>query len=97
MAGRIFTFQVHPGECPTNYAGLFAMRCNLDMQDLRRVLPPETWPSPSELEPPVDSAELASDYTHGAFPQRFHDISIGAQNHWGWMKYLGTTEHYFMH
>ena len=78
MAGRIFTFQVHPGECPTNYAGLVAMRCNLDIQDLRCVLPSETWPRPSELEPPVDSAEHASDYTYGAYPQRFHDIRIGA-------------------
>ena len=27
------------------------MRSNQDMQDLRRVLPPETWPSLSELVP----------------------------------------------
>jgi len=38
MAGRIVTLQTHLCECPTNYAGLIAMRCNIDVQDLRRVL-----------------------------------------------------------
>ena len=51
MAGRIVTFQLHPGECATNYAALVAMRCNVDVQDLRRVLPPRTWLNEEELEP----------------------------------------------
>ena len=34
MAGRILTFQMHPWECSTTYAGMVAMRCNLDVQDL---------------------------------------------------------------
>ena len=90
MAGRVITFQMHPGECPTNYAGLVAMRCNVDVQDLRRVLPPELWMDPSELEPDADDAE----YAHGAYPQRFRDISAGPQENWGWFSHLGTTEHY---
>jgi hypothetical protein len=43
MQGRVLHFQEHPFECQTNYAGLGAMRCNLDVQDLRRVLPEERW------------------------------------------------------
>ena len=39
MFGRILTFQEHPFEGPTNYTGLVCVRCNLDLQDLRRVLP----------------------------------------------------------
>ncbi len=38
MKGRIYTFQDHPYEGPTNYVGLTCLRCNLDVQDLRRVL-----------------------------------------------------------
>ena len=38
MKGRIYTFQDHPYEGPTNYIGLACLRCNLDVQDLRRVL-----------------------------------------------------------
>ena len=37
MQGRIQLFQEHPFECQSNYAGLVALRCNLDVQDLRRV------------------------------------------------------------
>lgn len=40
MAGRILTYQLNSFECPTNYAALVAMRCNVDLQDMRRVLPP---------------------------------------------------------
>ncbi|CAK0880981.1 unnamed protein product [Prorocentrum cordatum] len=93
MAGRIITFQKHPGECSTNYTGLVTIGSNLDVQDLRRVLPPELWMDPSELEPPADTSESAPDWAHGAYPQRFKDISIGKQEHWGWMQHLGTTEH----
>ncbi len=38
MKGRIYTFQDHPHEGPTNYVGLTCLRCNLGLQDLRRVL-----------------------------------------------------------
>ena len=41
MAGRLITLQTHPYECPTKYAALIAMRCNIDVQDLRRVPPPK--------------------------------------------------------
>ena len=43
MAGRILTYQDHGFEGSTNYAGLVAFRSNLDVQDLRRVLPPQLW------------------------------------------------------
>ena len=92
MAGRILTYQMHPFECTTNYAALVAMRCNVDVQDLRRVLPPELWMPPEELEPEADPKAKA--YTHGAYPQRFRDISVGPQDSWGWFRHLGTTEHY---
>ena len=52
MAGRIITIQKHPGECCTNYAGMITIRSNLDVQDLRRVLRPDLWMEPCELEPP---------------------------------------------
>ena len=37
--GRVYTWQTHAYEGKTNYCGLAALRCNLDVQDLRRVLP----------------------------------------------------------
>ena len=43
MQGRILHFQEHPFECQSNYAALGALRCNFDMQDLRRVFPEENW------------------------------------------------------
>ena len=43
MQGRILGFQEHPFECLSNYASAALMRCNLDVQDLRRVLPEEFW------------------------------------------------------
>ena len=46
MLGRLEFFQEHPYEGPTNYTGLVSVRCNLDLQDLRRVL---TLYAPSEL------------------------------------------------
>ena len=41
MQGRLWSFQEHRFECPSNYAAGTAMRCNLDAQDLRRFLPAE--------------------------------------------------------
>ena len=91
MAGRILTYQLHPGESPTNYAALCTMRCNVDVQDLRRVLPPVLWLEPHELEP--EGIETAGrSYTHGAYPQRLKQYSmpdLGAN--WGWMQYLGNS------
>ena len=43
MQGRALTFQEHPFECQSNYAGIAGMRCNLDVQDLRRVIQEELW------------------------------------------------------
>ena len=37
MQGRVLLFQEHPFECQSNYAGVAALRCNFDLQDLRRV------------------------------------------------------------
>ena len=81
MAGRIITYQVHPWECATNYAALVAARCNVDVQDMRRVLPPELWMSPDELEVSGVEGESKS-YNHGLYPQRYTDMSVGPQNTW---------------
>ena len=43
MQGRLLLFQEHPFEVQTNYAASCALRCNFDVQDLRRVLPEELW------------------------------------------------------
>lgn len=43
MQGRLLGFQEHPYECASNYPSAASMRCNLDVQDLRRVLPEEHW------------------------------------------------------
>ena len=93
MAGRIITFQLHPWECPTNYAALVAMRCNVDLQDLRRVLPPNLWMAEADLEPSVFSEE-ADTHAHGAYPQRVRQFSAGQQHDWGWFEHLGTTSDY---
>ena len=76
MAGRIITFQEHPRECPTNYSALVAMRCNVDVQDMRRVLPPHLWMPEVELDP-FQTAEAGESYTHGAYPQRCKELSVG--------------------
>ena len=41
-------FQEQPFEVQTNYAGASALRCNFDVQDLRRVLPEKLWRQPHE-------------------------------------------------
>ena len=88
MAGRVLTFQTHPYECPTNYAALIAMRCNIDVQDLRRVPPPKLWMRPAELEPEV---HLPQEARHVSYPQRLPQFSLGSQSTWGWMQHLATT------
>ena len=91
MAGRIITYQDHGFEGSTNYAGLVAFRSNLDVQDLRRVLPPQLWLPEHDLEP--DAKEADSDtFNHGAYPQRYRESSLGPQEDWGWFQHLGTTE-----
>lgn len=40
---RLLGFQEQPFECQSNYGGVGALRCNLDVQDLRRVLPTYYW------------------------------------------------------
>jgi len=90
MAGRIITFQTHPWECPTNYAALVAMRCNIDVQDMRRVPPPAVWMRPEDLEPPARPDE--EEACHGAYPQRALDFSLGPRSQWGWMQHLGAAK-----
>ena len=51
MQGRILGFQEHPFECMSNYASATVMRCNLDVQDLRRVLPEDAWLGEDEALP----------------------------------------------
>ena len=51
MAGRILRYQDHGFEVSINYAGLVAFRSNLDVQDLRRVLPPQLWLPENEMGP----------------------------------------------
>ena len=91
MAGRVLTFQQHPFERPTNYAALVAARCNVDVQDMRRVLPPRLWVPAEELSgaPPLDP----SDVTSAVPPQKIRDFSIGQREDWGWMQHMGTTTH----
>ena len=91
MSGRILTYQTHPFECPTNYAALVAMRCNIDVQDLRRTLPPALWMPEEDLEPETIEEQEKYQYMHGAYPQRLKDFSLGSQKHWGWLQHLGTT------
>ena len=90
MAGRIITFQLHPWETSTAYAALVAMRCNVDVQDMRRVLPPRLWMSPDDLEPDAEE-EDRNTYNHGAFPQRYRGFSLGPQDAWGWYRHLNTS------
>jgi hypothetical protein len=92
MAGRIITYQTQPWECSTNYAALVAMRCNVDVQGLRRVLPPTMWMPLEDLEP-VEEEANGETYTHGSYPQRYKGYSLGTQDTWGWLQHLGTTEH----
>ncbi|CAK0847613.1 unnamed protein product, partial [Prorocentrum cordatum] len=90
MAGRIVTFQLHPGETSTKCAAVVPARCNVDVQDMRRVLPPRLWMDASELEPPANEEDRKS-YNHGLYPQRYADFSVGAREDWGWFQHLNTT------
>ena len=83
MVGRVLTCQIHPWECPTNYATLVSARCNVDAQDMRRVVPPRLWLPAEELEPIVAEDD---DVAHGTCPQRLRCFSVGHQDTWGWMQ-----------
>ena len=86
MSGRIFSIQLHPWECPTKYSFLVLLRCNVDVQDMRRVLPPSMWMTPDDkLEPP------AKDCGDNPYPQRVLQYSAGEQSSWGWFQHLNTT------
>ena len=71
---------------------MVAMRCNLDVQDLRRTLPPQMWMPSEELEREPTEEELKYTYMHGTYPQRVPDFSLGPQETWGWMQHLATTD-----
>ena len=63
MQGRLCLLQEHPFEVQTNYAGAAALRCNFDVQDLRRVLPEHLWKQESTMTPGVGmDAERASEF-----------------------------------
>ena len=66
MVGRIVTFQDHPFECSTNYAALVAMRCNVDVQDLRRVVDHTLWMRAEDWEPDSknENGEVVRDTSH---------------------------------
>ena len=70
---------------------MIVSRSNVDLQDMRRVLPPSCWMAPKDLEP-AGLEEDGDSYKHGAYPQRFPEISVGLQEQWGCMASLSTTE-----
>ena len=53
MQGRMRPIQLTPFECQTCYGGLVAVRHNLDLQDMRRVLDPALWLDSEEHLPHV--------------------------------------------
>ena len=53
--GRVMPWQMHASEGLTNYCGLVALRCNLDVQDLRRLLARLGDGVPSMLPSPLPS------------------------------------------
>jgi hypothetical protein len=57
MEGRVMLFQEHPFECQSNYLGIAASRCNLDVQDLRRVLSPDYWMEAGEELPHLEARD----------------------------------------
>ena len=60
MQGRLLMFQEQPCEVQTNYAGASALRCNFDVQDLRRVLPEKLWNLDKENYPSLRADENRS-------------------------------------
>ncbi|CAK0796442.1 unnamed protein product, partial [Prorocentrum cordatum] len=91
MQGRLLMFQEHPFEVPTNYAGAASVRCNLDVQDLRRVLPESLWNPEGEACPalPVDEARAkefgymgAYEWDGEGFAERARDASACGPTQW---------------
>ena len=72
----------------TNYAALVCMRCNVDVQDLSRTLPPHMWLSEDELEPEEDPAHRDDETMHGLYHQRLRAFSQVPSADWGWMQHL---------
>ena len=73
MQGRLLNLQEHPYEGPSNYAGLGAIRCNLDVQSFHRV---------SVLRKKVDGADTEELYwlpTEAKLPH------VGDRPAWGYM------------
>jgi hypothetical protein len=90
--GRLVLPQEHPWECSTNYVAIACMRCNVDMQDLRRLLPPSLFMPPAELEPNVGVDEAQLGRGGGTvYPQRLRAFSLGLRPDWGWMQTFGTA------
>ena len=78
MQGRLLLFQEHPFECQSNYGALGALRCNLDMQDLRRVYPADDWLD--EEPPPFGPRPAADDISyHRCSFHVCHRASLGVQ------------------
>ena len=73
MQGRVMVFQEHPFECQSNYGGLAPLRCNFDVQDLRRVFDPRQCYSKSE-EDPKGWLDESEDLPH-----------LGDRPDWGYM------------
>ena len=73
MQGRLLLFQEHSFEVQANYAASCALRCNFDVQDLRRVLPEELW---SSADAPLNLPSLRIDEDR--------DKEMGYMGVYGW-------------
>ena len=78
MQGRLLMLQEHPFEVQTNYAGASALRCNFDVQDLRRVLPERLWKQTDECLPSLRADE-----------DREKDVGLYGLLRVGWQRFCG--------
>lgn len=87
MQGRLLQFQEQPYEVQTNYSGAASLRCNFDVQDLRRVLPDHLWKPDDATYPslPVDESRAKEmgymgvyEWDGEAFAPRESGCSVGA-------------------
>ena len=86
MLGRLESFQEHPFEGPTNYTGLVCVRCNLDVQNLRRVINKYAPPELPCVGPRVDWSWMnnggrAFDLQRPTFPNEAALLSLAALEH----------------
>ena len=86
MLGRLESFQEHPFEGPTNYTGLVCVRCNLDVQDLRRVINKYAPPELPCVGPRVDWSWMSNggrafDLQRPTFPNEAALLSLAALEH----------------